>query len=117
METVDSYILKQPKEVQQILERIREMIKSSAGEVEESISYGMPAYKTFGRPLIYFAAYPNHIGLYATPSGHKQFAKELSQYKQGKGSVQFPLNKEMPFDLIQQLIDFRVEENRKNFGS
>ena len=71
----------------------------------------MPAYKTNGKPLIYFAAFKNHIGLYATPSGHTHFADALSQYKQGKGSVQFPNEQPLPLDLIAEIIAFRVEEN------
>jgi uncharacterized protein YdhG (YjbR/CyaY superfamily) len=61
--------------------------------------------------LVYFAGYKNHIGFYATPSGHEAFQKELSKYKQGKGSVQFPLNQTIPFDLIEQIVRFRVQEN------
>lgn len=77
----------------------------------EEIVYGMPGYKTNGKPLVYFAGYKNHIGFYATPSGHEAFQKELSKYKQGKGSVQFPLNQPIPFDLIEQIVRFRVDEN------
>ena len=64
-----------------------------------------------GKPLVYFAGFKNHIGFYATPTGHEQFSKELSNYKQGKGSVQFPLEKEVPFDLIKKIVEFRVKEN------
>src|SRR5688572_8052392 len=89
---VDAYINNFPENVQQHLTQIRGIIKKSAPQAVESIAYGMPAYKMNGKPLIYFAAFQHHIGLYATPSGHEAFAKELSNYKQGKGSVQFPLN-------------------------
>lgn len=75
----------------------------------------MPAYKTFKKPLVYFAGYKNHIGFYATPTGHKTFAKELSIYKQGKGSVQFPLNTSLPTDLITRIVLFRAKENETNF--
>jgi uncharacterized protein YdhG (YjbR/CyaY superfamily) len=71
----------------------------------------MPAYKTEGRPLVYFAGFKNHIGFYALPSGHEKFASELSRYQQGKGSVQFPLDKPIPFDLIKRIVEFRVKEN------
>jgi uncharacterized protein YdhG (YjbR/CyaY superfamily) len=71
----------------------------------------MPSYKTNGKPLVYFAAFKKHIGFYATPSGHIAFANELARYKQGKGSVQFPLDTPVPFDLIRQIVAFRVEEN------
>lgn len=110
---IDEYIASFPNDVQQKLEKIRETIRQSAPEAVESISYGMPAYKAYGKPLAYFAAFNKHIGFYATPSGHNQFSEELSIYKQGKGSVQFPLNQPIPFDLIRRMIKFRVEENRK----
>ena len=111
METVDKYIKTFPENVQIILKQIRSTIKENAPEAEESIAYKMPAYKTNGRPLVYFAGFKNHIGFYATPTGHTQFEKELSKYKQGKGSVQFPLDKPMTLTLIARIVKFRVEEN------
>lgn len=107
----DDYIKSFPKDVRQRLEQIRTIIKNTAPDAEESISYGMPAYKLKGKPLVYFAAFKNHIGFYATPSGHSEFAKELSKYKQGKGSVQFPLDKPLPLGLITKIVKFRVKEN------
>ncbi len=112
MNEVDKYILQFPKNVQVILKNIREIIKTTAPDAEESIAYKMPAYKTNKKPLVYFAAFRNHIGFYATPSGHDRFKHELSVYKQGKGSVQFPLDQEIPYDLIQRIVKFRVEENK-----
>jgi len=109
----DEYILDFPVEVQVILNKIRSTIRQAAPDAEESISYGMPAYKTHGKPLVYFAAFKNHIGFYATPTGHAEFAKELSKYKQGKGSVQFPIDQPMPLDLIFQIVEFRVFENQE----
>ena len=82
----------------------------------ESIAYGMPAYKVNGKPLVYFAAFKNHIGFYATPKGHVHFAKELSKYKQGKGSVQFPIDKPIPYDLIKGMVEFKAKENLLNSG-
>ena len=111
METVASYFAKFPETSQKRMQQIRMLILEKAPEAQESISYGMPAYKTNGKPLIYFAAFKNHIGLYATPSGHTHFADALSQYKQGKGSVQFPNEQPLPLDLIAEIIAFRVEEN------
>jgi len=104
MKLVEDYILEFPVEVQQSLNRIRTIIQENVPEAMESISYGMPAYKLKGKPLIYFAAYKKHIGVYATPSGHEAFKSELSNYKQGKGSVQFPLEQEIPFDLIENIV-------------
>lgn len=109
--TVDDYILSFPSEIQERLTQIRTIIKTHATAAVESIGYGMPAYKTHGKPLVYFAAFAHHIGLYATPSGHSAFADELSKYKQGKGSVQFPLDEPLPLELIERIVAFRVQEN------
>ncbi|TRW25690.1 DUF1801 domain-containing protein [Flavobacterium zepuense] len=111
MNPVDSYIANFPPATQKLLWQIRETILSAAPRAEESISYGMPAYKTNGKPLVYFAGCKNHIGFYATPTGHKEFEAELSHYKQGKGSVQFPINEDLPIDLISRIVTFRVQEN------
>lgn len=113
--TTDEYIAAFPKEVQDILELVRATIKKAAPEAEEGIAYGLPAYKLNG-PLVYFAAFKNHIGFYATPTGHEAFQQELSQYKQGKGSVQFPLDEPMPLDLITRMVKFRVAENGTKAG-
>ncbi|SDD96186.1 Uncharacterized conserved protein YdhG, YjbR/CyaY-like superfamily, DUF1801 family [Pricia antarctica] len=109
--TIDSYIAGFPKDVQTVLKEIRMTIKKTAPEAEETISYGMPAFKLNGKPLVYLAGYKSHIGFYATPMGHDRFKKELSGYKQGKGSVQFPLDEPLPLDLISKIVVFRVEEN------
>ena len=107
---IDSYIATFPEDVQVLLEQVRHAIKTSAPKAEEVISYNMPAFKYHGI-LVYFAGYKNHIGFYSLPSGHKAFEKELSKYKQGKGSVQFPLDKPMPLALIKKMVKFRVKEN------
>lgn len=112
----EEYILQFPTETQEILTKLRELIKAAAPDAVESISYGMPAFKTFKKPLVYFAGYEKHIGLYATPSGHGEFKNELSKYKQGKGSVQFPLKEPMPYDLIKRIVEFRVKENQGKYG-
>jgi uncharacterized protein YdhG (YjbR/CyaY superfamily) len=109
---IDEYIATQIPEVQTLLEQMRETIKKAAPEAEEVISYNMPAFK-YHKMLVYFAAYKNHIGFYATPTGHSEFEKELSVYKQGKGSVQFPLTQPLPLDLITRIVKFRVKENLK----
>lgn len=111
--TVEDYILSFPTEVQERLQLVRQLIKDNAPEAIESISYGMPAYKLNKKPLMYFAGYSKHIGFYATPTGHKQFKDELSVYKQGKGSVQFPIDQPLPKDLIVRIVQFRVQENTK----
>ncbi|SFK31974.1 Uncharacterized conserved protein YdhG, YjbR/CyaY-like superfamily, DUF1801 family [Porphyromonadaceae bacterium KH3CP3RA] len=110
---VDEYIAAFPEEVQNKLAQIRAIVKAAAPEAEESISYGIPAYKLNKRPLVYFAGNKKHIGFYATPTGHAAFTKELSRYKQGKGSVQFPLNEPLPLKLIERIVQFRVTENNQ----
>ena len=109
-ENVDSYISSFPVETKTILEKIRKLIRTSVPEAEESISYGIPTYKLYKKPLVYFAGYKSHIGFYATPSGHESIQEKLSNYKQGKGSVQFPLKQEIPYNLIQEIVLFRKEE-------
>lgn len=112
--TVDEYIAKESQDLQQLLEIVRAAIRETAPEAEEHISYGMPAYKLNKKPLVYFAVFKHHIGFYATPTGHSAFAKELSRYKQGKGSVQFPIDQPLPVDLIKRIVAFRVQENQTN---
>ncbi len=107
MNSTEDYIKTFPVLVQTELKKIRSLILTEVPEVAESMNYGMPAYKYKGKPLVYFAGYKNHIGFYATPQGHVAFAKELSNYKQGKGSVQFPLDKPIPYDLITQMVQFK----------
>lgn len=108
---IDSYIAGFPEATRVRLESIRATIKAVAPDAREEMSYGMPAYKLKGKPLVYFAGYKGHIGFYATPSGHTEFASELAAYKQGKGSVQFPLDQPLPLDLIERMVRFRVREN------
>jgi uncharacterized protein YdhG (YjbR/CyaY superfamily) len=108
--STDEYISNFPKEIQILLQEVRKTIKIAAPNANEGISYGMPAYKLNGKALVYFAGYKNHVGFYATPTGHNEFTKELAKYKQGKGSVQFPINEPMPLDLITKIVKFRVSE-------
>lgn len=109
--TIDEYIAGFPAGIQQLLEQVRATIKKAAPEAEETISYGMPAFRYEGRGLVYFSAFKAHIGFYPIPSGMKAFKKELSSYKTGKGSVQFPLDEPMPLKLITDIVKFRVKEN------
>ena len=109
--TVDAYISSFPLDVQEKLIALRNLIINNTVDVTETISYGIPAYKTHGKPLVYFAAYSKHIGFYGTPHVHEAFADALKGYKQGKGSVQFPLESPLPVDLITHIIKFRENEN------
>ncbi len=106
---VDEYIAKADAGAQDILRQVRSIVKENAPTAMESISYGIPAYKQNGKPLVYFGAYPHHIGFYATPDGHVEFEKALSKYKRGKGSVQFPLDQPIPYDLIAAMTAFKAE--------
>lgn len=108
--SVDEYIASFPTETQKLLLEVRNAIRKAAPEAEERIAYNMPGYKSNGKALVYFAGYKNHIGFYATPTGHSAFAKDLAKYKQGKGSVQFTLHEDLPLDLIKKIVEFRLEE-------
>jgi uncharacterized protein YdhG (YjbR/CyaY superfamily) len=109
---VEDYISKFPKKTQGILIKIRKLILETNKEIKESFSYGMPAYKFNNKPVIYFAAYEHHIGIYATPNAHEAFKKELSGYKQGKGSVQFPIDQEIPYALIEKMLKYNLENKK-----
>lgn len=110
--TVDEYINSFSGETKEKLNQLRKTILKTAGEAEEKMSYGMPAYKLQGM-LLYFAAWKNHIGFYVMTSGIEVFKKELSKYKVSKGTVQFPLDKPLPLGLISKIVLYRVAENLK----
>ncbi|MES2138613.1 MAG: DUF1801 domain-containing protein [Bacteroidota bacterium] len=107
---IDEYIAGFPKEVQKILEQVRSTIKKAVPEAEETISYAIPTFTLNGN-LVHFAAFKNHIGLYPAPRENEAFKKELSKYKGGKGTVQFPLDERLPLNLITKMVKFRVKEN------
>jgi Uncharacterized conserved protein len=106
---IDEYIQSFPPDVQKILELFRKVIHENAPEAEEAISYGMPTFKLNGN-LVHFAAFEHHIGFYPTPSGIEAFKEELAPYKHAKGSVQFPLDKPIPYDLVKRIVRCRVKE-------
>ena len=114
MNETEKYIAQFPENVQDILNEIRQIILEEAPEATEKIAYGMPGFYLNKKPLVYFAAYKNHIGFYATPTGHEEFKKELSVYHQGKGSVQFPLKDEIPYQLIRKIVKFRKNKSQKS---
>lgn len=107
--SIDEYIAGFPLETRQILNKVRATIRESAPLATETINYQIPTFTLHGN-LVHFAAFKNHIGFYPTPSGMTAFAKELSAYKGAKGSVQFPLDQPIPYDLIARIVRFRVEE-------
>jgi len=114
--TIDEYIKTFPEDVQPILQKMRQTIRKAAPQAEEAISYQMPTFKLNGRNLVHFAGYKNHVGFYPVPSGIDAFEKELSPYKQGKGSVQFPLDGPVPYDLVRKIVIFRMKENLARKG-
>lgn len=108
-QTVDDYIADFPGDVQEILQQIRTIIREIVPDAEEVISYQMPTYRLQGN-LVHFAAFKNHIGFYPTPSGVEAFQDELTPYQHAKGSIQFPLDRPMPYDLIRRIVLFRAKE-------
>lgn len=115
-ESIDEYKAGFPEQTQGILQQIRETVQKAAPDAKEKISYAMPTFYFHGN-LVHFAAYANHIGFYALPSGNSAFQKELAKYHTGKGSIQFPINEPMPLALITKIVKFRVEENLQKAAS
>ena len=111
-ETVDQYISGFIPSTQTKLRQLRSVIRKTAPQAEECISYNMPTYKMNG-PLVYFAGYKNHIGFYPLTTVLKVFKDELTSYKQSKGTVQFPLDKPIPLDLVRRMVSFRIKENQE----
>jgi uncharacterized protein YdhG (YjbR/CyaY superfamily) len=109
---IDEYIGKFPPDTQEILRQIRTTIKKVVPDAEETISYGIPTFNLNGTYLIYFAAYKKHIGFYPVPRAIEEIDKDFASFKtSGKGTIQFPLNKPMPLNLITKLVKFKVKEN------
>jgi uncharacterized protein YdhG (YjbR/CyaY superfamily) len=108
--TIDEYVNAAAKEVQPVLQELRQVIHEAAPAAQEVISYNMPAFKQNG-VLVYFAAFKNHIGFFPTSSGVAAFTKELSSYDTSKGTVRFPLDEAIPYDLVAKIVKFRVQEN------
>jgi uncharacterized protein YdhG (YjbR/CyaY superfamily) len=108
---IDEYISRFPQTIQEVLQKVRMTIKKAAPEAEETIRYNMPTFYLHGHYLIYFAAFKKHISLYPAPVGSEQFGEEIEQYASGKGTLQFPLDKPIPYGLITKLVKFRAKEN------
>lgn len=106
---VDVYLAKQTGEARERLETLRNVVRELCPRAVESISYGLIAFKLNDNPLVYFGGFTTHIGLYATPAGHEEFAAEFARYVQGKGSVQLPLSEPLPVDLVRRVVARRIE--------
>ena len=111
---IDEYISGFPPDIQSLLHQIRAAIRKVTPDAEEAIKYAIPTFVLNGKNLVHFAAFKNHIGFYPTPAGIESFEKELSKYKQGKGSVQFPLDQPMPLKLISEIVKFNVARNKES---
>mgnify|MGYP000992375890 FL=1 len=110
---IEEYLADFSPEAREKLEAVRKVIKEVVPESVEVISYGIPTFRLNGKNLVHFAGFSKHIGFYATPDGHAEFEPELSKYKRGKGSVQFPPDQPLPLDLIRRIAAFRAEQLRK----
>jgi uncharacterized protein YdhG (YjbR/CyaY superfamily) len=111
--SIDEYISSFPENVQKIMNQLRETIKAAAPEAEEKISYNMPTFTLNGKYLVYFSGWKNHIAFYGAPRGNPDFKDDLSAYESGAGTLQFPYDKPMPYDLITKIVKFRAAENLK----
>ena len=109
-ETIDEYISMYPDNIQAILKKLRQIVREAAPKAEETISYQIPTFKLNGN-LVHFAAFKDHISFFPTSSGRIAFKKELSKYKGGRGTIQFPLDKPIPYALVKRIVKFRVKEN------
>jgi uncharacterized protein YdhG (YjbR/CyaY superfamily) len=107
-DSIDEYIVAFPEAVQKILRKIRKTIRKVVPKAEEAISYGIPTFKLNGKALIYFAGFKNHVSVYPAPRSEDEFEEELKDYKGGKGTVQFPLDRAIPYDLIARIVKFKV---------
>jgi uncharacterized protein YdhG (YjbR/CyaY superfamily) len=108
--SIDEYIAEFPDETREMLEEMRALVRSVAPDATETISYAIPTFDLNGKHLVHFAGFKKHIGFYPVPSGIEAFKDELSQYKSGKGSAQFPLGEPLPADLVRRVVEFRVRE-------
>lgn len=108
--SIDQYISEFPPDTQAALQEMRHIIHEVAPDASETIAYAIPTFDLNGKHLVHFAGFAKHVGLYPMPSGIDRFAPELARYKQGKGSVQFPLDEPLPVELVRRIVAFRVDE-------
>ena len=110
---IDDFIQQSPEDTKVLLRTIRDKIASAIPDTEQVINYGIPTFQLNGKNVVHFGPAKSHIGFYATPDGHAQFEQELGRYKRGKGSVQFPIDEPMPYDLIVRMSVFRANQVKK----
>ncbi|HLX40934.1 MAG TPA: DUF1801 domain-containing protein [Ktedonobacteraceae bacterium] len=111
--TIDEYIASFPVEVQAILEKVRQAIRKAAPEAVETMSYGIPTFDLNGKHLVFFAGWKHHISLYPIPAGDEAFQQTLSQYRRARGTIQFQLDKPIPYDLVEEIVTLLMKEKLK----
>ncbi|HJT59155.1 MAG TPA: DUF1801 domain-containing protein [Ktedonobacteraceae bacterium] len=111
--TIDEYITTFPVEIQAVLEKVRQAIRHAAPEAAETMSYGMPTFDLNGKHLVFFAGWKQHISLYPLPAGDEAFQQELSHYKRVKSTIQFPFNKPIPYDFVEQIVTLLMRESQE----
>ncbi len=109
--TMEEYISSFPEEIQAVLEHVRQAIHHAAPEAAETMSYGIPTFNLHGKHLVFFAGWKRHLSLYPLPAGDEAFQQELAHYKRAKGSIQFPLDKPIPYDFVEQIVTFLMRES------
>jgi uncharacterized protein YdhG (YjbR/CyaY superfamily) len=109
--SIDEYISTFPGEIQAVLEKVRQAIHHAAPEAAETMSYGIPTFNLNGKHLVFFAGWKHHISLYPLPAGDEAFQQELAHYKRAKGTIQFPLDKPIPYDLVEQIVTLLIRES------
>ncbi len=114
--TIEAYLTAVPAEAIETVNKIRQIIKQTAPEAEEGLSYGIGGFQQNGKYFIYYSGYEKHASIYPAPREHEDFEEELSHYKGGKGTVQFPLGKPLPTELIERIVLFRLRENEEKAG-
>jgi len=112
--TIDEYIGVFPADIQVILEKMRQAIHKAAPEAAETMSYAIPTFDLNGKHVVFFAGWKHHISLYPLPAGDEAFQQAIAHYKRAKGSIQFPLAKPIPYDLVEQIVTLLIEETPEN---
>ncbi len=108
---IAEYIEAAPAGVQEKLHQLHACIRKAAPGATENLKWRMPAY-SYQKILVTFAVFKHHIGFYPMPSAMKAFAKDLTKYKTGEGSIQFPVDKPLPLGLVTKIVKFRVKESK-----
>ena len=112
--TIDEYISTFPEETQAVLEKVRQAIHKAAPEAAETMSYGIPTFNLNGKHVVFFAGWKHHISLYPLPAGDEAFQQQIAQYKRVKSTVQFPLDKPVPYDLVEKIVTLLIMEKPEN---